>query len=65
MNMTVAFQVFAAEEGGFTARAVNHSIFTEAESWDELQANVRDVTALHFDNDKVQTTLVLEPPLNS
>ena len=27
------------DDGGFTAEAIGESIFTEADSWDELRAN--------------------------
>ena len=43
--------VFAIEEdpeGGFTARALGESIFTEAETLDELRAMVRDAVRCHF-----------------
>jgi hypothetical protein len=51
MAMEIIFEVREADEGGFTARALGHSIFTEAESWDELRANVREVTTLHFEDE--------------
>ena len=43
------FQVEEADEGGYTARALGQSIFTEAESLDELRTNVRDAVRCHFD----------------
>ena len=43
------FLVEEAAEGGYTARALGHSIFTEAETMDELRANVRDAVRCHFD----------------
>lgn len=46
--MELIFEVRDAEEGGYFARALGHSIFTQAESWDELRANVLEVTSLHF-----------------
>jgi len=60
--MLVRFQVFEAEEGGYTARAIGHSIFTEAETWQELETNIREAAALHFDDEDVQTTLLIAPP---
>ena len=38
----IIFQVEEAAEGGYTARALGQSIFTEAESLEELRENVRD-----------------------
>ena len=38
-----------ADEGGYIARALGHSIFAEADSWDELKAAFRDAVQCHFD----------------
>ena len=48
----VIFIVEEAPEGGFTARAVGESIFTEADSLAELHANARDAVRCHFDEEK-------------
>jgi len=45
----IVFVVDEAPEGGFTARAIGESIFTEADSLDELRANVRSAVECHFD----------------
>lgn len=45
----IIFQIDEAPEGGYAARALGHSIFTEAESMDELRENVRDAVRCHFD----------------
>jgi hypothetical protein len=46
----VIFLVEDAPEGGFTARALGLSIFTEAETFAELRTNVRDAVACAFDD---------------
>ena len=46
----IIFLVEEADEGGFTARAANHSIFTEADTLDELRQNVREAIDCHFDD---------------
>jgi len=46
----IVFLVEDAAEGGFTARALGHSIFTEADSYDELRDHVRDAVQCHFDD---------------
>jgi len=56
--MEVIFEVRDAEEGGYYARALGHAIFTEAESWDELRANVVEATALHFEDGMAHPRLV-------
>ena len=43
------FIVEEAAEGGYLARALGASIFTEADDWQELQDNIRDAVSCHFD----------------
>jgi len=52
MVKEVLFLVEEADEGGYTARALGHSIFTEADTWDELREAVRDAVHCHFDPDE-------------
>lgn len=47
--MELIFEVRDAEEGGYCARALGHSIFTQAETWDDLRENVLEAVSLHFD----------------
>ena len=44
------FLVEEAPEGGYTARALGESIFTEADSLDEVEGKVRDAVRCHFEN---------------
>jgi hypothetical protein len=48
----ILFIVEEAPEGGFTARALGHSIYTEADTWDDLKAAIQDAVACHFDQDQ-------------
>lgn len=34
--------------GGFCAECLSEDIFTEADTWDELRANVRDAVAAYY-----------------
>ena len=43
------FLVEHAPEGGFTARALGASIFTEADDLDALRDQVRDAVRCHFE----------------
>lgn len=43
------FLVEEAPEGGYTARALGESVFTEAEDLQGLHTNVRDAVRCHFD----------------
>jgi hypothetical protein len=56
--MELIFEVREAEEGGFTARALGHAIFTEADTWDELRSNVREAASLHFENSASRPKLI-------
>ena len=45
------FEVTQDADGGFVAEALGESIFTQADNWDELRANVREaVQAFYFDS---------------
>ena len=46
----LVFVVEEAPEGGFTARAVGESIFTEADDVRQLHASVREAVRCHFDD---------------
>jgi hypothetical protein len=47
----IVFEVSEAAEGGFTAEAIGESIFTQADSWEELRSNVKEaVQAFYFDS---------------
>lgn len=48
----VIFLVEDAPEGGFTARALGGSIFTEANDLPDLHNKVRDAVHCHFDEGK-------------
>lgn len=43
------FLVEEAPEGGFTARALGLSIFTETDSLPDLPAQIRDAIRCHFE----------------
>jgi hypothetical protein len=49
LGSEVIFSVEEAPEGGFVARALGHSIFTEADDLDALREAVRDAVRCHFD----------------
>ena len=46
----IVFQVWDSPEGGYEARAVGHSIFTEADDWEHLKYMLRDAVLCHFDD---------------
>jgi hypothetical protein len=49
MNELV-FEITQESDGGFVAEALGESIITQANTWEELRANVREaVKAFYFD----------------
>jgi hypothetical protein len=55
----VIFLVEEAPEGGFTARALGESIFTEADDLADLHGKVRDAVRCHFDEGKAPKVIRL------
>ena len=46
-------------DGGFIARALGHSIVTEADTWEGLRANVIEAVRCHFDEGKAPAVIRL------
>ena len=55
----IIFMVEEAPEGGYTARALGESIFTEADTREELQSQVRDAVRCHFEDGKMPKVIRL------
>jgi hypothetical protein len=47
----IIFSVDEAPEGGYTARALGHSIFTEADDIVSLYANIKEAVHCHFQDE--------------
>ena len=46
----IVFEVTQEADGGFVAECLNQDIFTQADTWQELRQNVKEVvTAFYFD----------------
>jgi hypothetical protein len=45
----IIFLVSEDAEGGYTARALGQSIYTEADTWDELRTAIKEAVHCHFD----------------
>lgn len=45
----IIFIVEESPEGGYEAKALGHSIFTEGESLDELRNNIKEAVRCHFE----------------
>ena len=49
MDKEIIFLVEEQAEGGFSARALDYSIFTQAEGLEELKVMAQDAVRCHFD----------------
>ena len=49
MDIELIFVIEEAPEGGYLAKALGESIFTEADSLEELRKNVREAVLCHFE----------------
>jgi len=56
----VIFVVEEAPEGGYTARALGASIFTEADTVADLYAQVRDAVRCHFEEGQAPKVIRLQ-----
>lgn len=52
MNTEIIFLVEESLEGGYQAKALGESIFTEADTMDELKENVKEAILTHFEEGK-------------
>ena len=48
----ILFLVQEAPEGGYTARALGYSIFTEADTWEELKTAIHEAVDCQFDENQ-------------
>jgi hypothetical protein len=55
----IIFLVEEAPEGGFTARALGYSIYTEANTWEELKTAVKDAVECHFEENKPKVANII------
>ena len=48
----IIFMVEEDPEGGYTAKAFEQSIFTEADTLEKLKKNIKDALKCHYDKDE-------------
>ncbi len=53
MKDEIIFLVEESLEGGFEAKALGYSIFTQAETFEELKEAVKDSIRCHFEDDNM------------
>ena len=55
----IIFAVQESPEGGYEARALGYSIFTQAETMDELKMNLREAVRCHFEKNEAPAVIRL------
>lgn len=58
-NKDIIFIVETDPERGYTAKALEHSIFTEGDSLSELKKNIIDALKCHFGKKELTLTIIL------
>ncbi|KPU44415.1 hypothetical protein OXPF_20340 [Oxobacter pfennigii] len=53
MSSEIIFVIEESKEGGYEAKALGHSIFTQAESYEEIKENIKYAVRCHFDEDSI------------
>ena len=49
----IIFEVTEAVEGGYDAKALGYSIFTQGENWADLKEMVKDAVRCHFEDENM------------
>lgn len=49
MSKEITFLIEELPEGGFTAKALDYSIYTEAETFEETKQSIIDAVRCHFE----------------
>lgn len=47
------FEIREAEEGGYIARALGESIFTEADTYEEIKLKIKEAVTCHFEEGNI------------
>jgi hypothetical protein len=53
----IIFTVTESLDGGYEAKAVGHSIYTQCDEYSELRETLRDAVRCHFDEDKMPSSI--------
>jgi len=55
----IIFTVTESLDGGYEAKAVGHSIYTQCDEYNELPALLRDAVKCHFNKDELPALIKL------
>ena len=53
MIKEIIFLIEESIEGGYEARAIGYSIFTEGETYEEVKENIKEAMRCHFEEDEI------------
>lgn len=56
-NFEINFVVEESLDGGFEAKAVGHSIFTQGETMEEVKTAIKEAVHCHFEDSKMPKTI--------
>lgn len=59
MMKEIIFLIEESAEGGYEAKALGHSIYTDADDIDELKIMIRDAVLCHFEDEEMPKTIRL------
>ena len=53
----IIFAVTESYDGGYEAKAIGHSIYTQCDEYDELSNILRDAVKCHFDENEIPSLI--------
>jgi len=59
MQQDIFFIVQDSLDGGYEAQALHYSIFTQAETYEDLKSAIRDAVSCHFDEAQIPAVVHL------
>ena len=57
MLKEIIFNVIESLDGGYEAKAVGYSIYTQCDEYSELRETLRDAVKCHFDEDEMPSLI--------
>jgi len=58
VDSEIIFVFEKSPEGGFEARALDHSIFTQADTFEDLKKEIQDAVCCHFDDGETKRIVI-------
>ena len=58
MESKIIFTVTESLDGGYEAKAIGYSIFTQCDSYDELSSTLREAVKCYFDDEEEMPSII-------